>query len=141
MDTVESSEDGDWAERKETEKNDSYAIHRYCFNFMSSQRGRPWSTIQLNFRVGVRGSIKETQFDERLTSLGVTNSKVRQQIRSLTVFETLALSDIILKLFHTSVLRSPEWAVSSLPTEISNTQTARLFFFKKFTGPFRGLVL
>jgi len=81
MDTVESSEDGDWAEQKETEKNDRY----YFINLMCSQRGRPWSTIQVNFTVSVRGSINGTQFDERLTSLGVRNSKVRQQIRSLTV--------------------------------------------------------
>jgi len=53
---------------------------------------------------------------------------------------TLALSNIILKPFHTSILRSPEWALSSLPAAISNTQTARLDLFKKFTGPFRGLI-
>jgi len=74
-----------------------------------------------------------------LQSIG--NSKARQQTRSLTVSKTLALSDIILKLFHTSILRSPEWALSSLPIEISNTRTARLFLFKKITGPFHGLLL
>jgi len=74
-----------------------------------------------------------------LQSIG--NSKARQQTRSLTVTKTLALSDIILKLFHISILRSPEWALSSIPTEISNIQTARLFLFKKITGPFHGLFL
>ena len=44
------------------------------------------------------------------------------QIWALKVSKTLALSDIILKLFHVSILRSPEWALSSLPTDLANTQ-------------------
>jgi hypothetical protein len=136
-----SSEEGDWAERKEVEKHARYAHHRYFINYLSAQRSRQWKCTQINFTVGVRGSLKETQFDERLTLLGVSNSKARDNIRITTVSKTLALSDIILKLFHTSILRSPEWALSSLPTEISNTQTARLHLFKKIKSPFRGNVL
>ena len=85
----------------------------------------------------VRGSLKQTQFQDRLRLLGVTNSKAREKILS----KTLALSDIILKLFYISILRSPEWALSSLPTELANSQTAALKLFKKITGPFSGLVI
>ena len=53
-------------------------------------------------------SNRPNQFQDRLRLLGVTNSKVREKIRVLTVSKTLALSDIILKLFHVSILRSPE---------------------------------
>jgi len=81
------------------------------------------------------------QFQDRLTQLGVTSSKARDKIRNLMVDKTLALSDIILKLFHVSVLRSPEWALSSLPTALANSQTERFHLFKKFTGPFSGLVI
>ena len=70
-----------------------------------------------------------------------SNSKARGKIRALTVSKTPALSDIILKLFHVSILRSPEWALSSLPTELANSQSAALKLFKKFTGPFSGLVI
>jgi len=59
----------------------------------------------------------------------------------LTVSKTLALSDIILKLFHVSILRSPEWALSSLSTELANTQTSAFDLYKKFTGPFSELVI
>jgi len=59
----------------------------------------------------------------------------------MAVSKTLALSDIILKLFHVSILRCPEWALSSLPTELANSQTAALKLFKKITGPFSGLVI
>jgi len=90
--------------------------------------------------VGARGSIKTAQFSERLQLLGVQDAKVRGKIRANTVCKTLTLSDIILKLFHVSVLRSPEWALSSLPTEFSNSQTSRYQLFNKFTGPFTGLV-
>jgi len=141
MNSVISSEEGEWAEGTEAEKHARYAHHRYFINYLSAQRGRQWKCTQINFNVGVRGSLKETQFVERLTLLGVLNSKARDNIRIFTVSMTLAFSDIILKLFHTSILRSPEWALSSLPTEISNTNTARLHLFKKFKGPFSGLVL
>jgi len=86
---------------------------------------------------GLRGSLKETQFEKRLTLLGVSSSKARKKIRILTVSNTLAL----LKHFHTFILRSPKWALSSLTTEIFNTQTAQLHLFKKITGPFSGLVI
>jgi len=71
----------------------------------------------------------------------VTNSKARDKIRTLSVSKTLALSEIILKLFHVSILRSPEWALSSLPTELANSQTSEFRIFKKITGPFNGLVI
>ena len=115
-------------------------MHIYFINYLSALHGRPWNCTQANFTAGARGSLKQTQFQDRLRLLGVTNSKVREKIRALTV-STLALSDIILKLFHVSILRSPEWALSSLPTELANSQTAALKLFKKFTGPFSGLVI
>jgi len=112
-----------------------------CISYLSAPRCRLWQCTQINFTVGIRDSLKGTQFEERLTNVGVSSSKARDKIRILAVSKTLALSDIILKLFHTSILRSPEWALSSLPTEISNTQTARLHLFKTFTGPFSGIVI
>ena len=141
MNSVISSEEGEWAEGTEAEKHARYAHHRYFINYLSARRCKQLKCTQINFNVGVRGSLKETQFDERLTLLGVSNSNARDNIRIFTVSMTLAFSDIILKLFHTSILRSPEWALSSLPTEIANTNTARLHLFKKFKGPFSGLVL
>ena len=107
----------------------------------SALHGRPWNCTQANFTVGARGSLKQTQFQDRLRLLGVTNPKTREKIRSLTVSKTLALSDIILKPFHVSILRSPKWAFSSLPTELANSQTAAVKLFKNFTGPFSGLVI
>jgi len=89
--------------------------------------------------VGARGSLKTIQFQERLHLLGVTDSKARDKIRAITVsLKTLALSDIYLKLFHVFILRSPEWALSSLPTELANSQNSAYQVFKKFTGPFSG---
>ena len=65
--------------------------------------------------VGARGSFKQTQFEDRLTLLGVAaNKKSREKIPTLTVARTLALSNIILKIFHTTIFCSPEWALSSL---------------------------
>jgi len=141
MDSVSSSPEGDWAERKELEKNARYGMHIYCINHLSALHGRPWNSTQADFTAGARGSLEQTQFQDRLRLLGVANSKARGKIRALTVSKTLALSDIILKPFHVSSLRSPEWALSSLPTELANSQTAALKLFKKITGPFSGLVI
>jgi len=52
MDSVTSSEEGDWAERKEAEKDARYAHHRYFINYLSAQRGRQWKCTQVNFTVG-----------------------------------------------------------------------------------------
>jgi len=110
-------------------------MHIYFINHLSALHGRPWNCIQANFTVGARGSLKQTQFQDRLRLLGVTNSKARDKIRALTVSKTLALSNIILKLFHVSILRSPEWALSSLPTEVANSQTSAFKLFKKKYRP------
>jgi len=141
MDSVTSSPEGDWAERKELKKNTRYGMHIYFINHLSALHVCPWNCTQANFTVGARRSLKQTQFQDRLHLVGVTNCKARDKIRALTVSKTLALSDIILKLFHVSILRSPGWALSSLPTELANSQTSAFKLFKKFTDPFSGLVI
>ena len=134
MDSVTSSDEGDWAELKELEKNERYGMYISLINYLSACHGRPWNCTKDNFTVGARSSLKKIQFQDRLCLLGVTNSKARDKIRVLTVSKTLALSDIILKLFNVSILRSPEWALSSLPTKLANSQMSAFKPFKKFTG-------
>jgi len=141
MDLVTFSSEGDWAERKELEKNARYGMHIYFINHFSALHGRPWNCTQANFTVGARGFLKQTQFQDRLCLLRVTNSKARDKIRALTVSKTLALFDIILKKFHFSILRSPEWDLSSFPTELANSQTSAFNLFEKITSPFSGLVI
>ena len=140
MASVTSSDKGDWAKIKEIEKNERYEMHICFINCLSALYGRPWNCTQANFTVEARGSLNKTQFQDRLCLLGVTNSKARNKFRMLTVSKTLALSDI-LKLFHVSILRSPEWALSSLPMELANSQTSAFKLCKKLTGPFSGLVI
>ena len=60
----------------------------------------------------------------------MTDSKARDKLRTLTVSKLLVLSDIILKRFHVCILRSSEWALSSLPTELANSQTSAFQLFK-----------
>jgi len=103
MDSVTSSEEGHWAEIKELKKNKRYGMHIYFINYLSSLHGRPWNCTQANFTVRALGFLKKTQFQDRLCLLGVTNSKARDKIRMLTMSETLASPDIILKLFHVSI--------------------------------------
>jgi len=108
MNSVSFSLEGDWMERKELEKNARYGMHIYFINHLSALHGRPCNCTQANFTAGARGSLKQTQFQDRLRLLGVANPKARGKIRAPTVSKTLALSDIILKPFHVSFLSSPE---------------------------------
>jgi len=80
-------------------------------------------------------SLEQTQSQDRLRLLGVTNSKARDKIRALTVSKILALSNIILKNFHVSILRSPEWALSSFLTELANSHTSAFKLLKKNYWP------
>jgi len=64
MDSVSCSDEGDWAERKELEKNETYTLHRYFINYLSAPKGKPWNCSQINFTVGARGSLKFTQFQD-----------------------------------------------------------------------------
>ena len=143
MDSVTSSDERDWAERRELEKNERYGMHLYFINCLSALNGRPWNCTQAEFTVGARDSLMRNQFQDRLCLLWVTNSKARNQIRALTLSKTLVLSDIILKLFHwhVSILRSPKWAFRSLLTGLANSQTSVFQLFKNFTSPFSGLVI
>jgi len=75
-----SSEEGDWAEIMELEKNERYGLHIYFINYLSALHGRPWNCTQANFTVGALGSLKKTQFQDRICLLGVTNSKARDKI-------------------------------------------------------------
>jgi len=84
MDSVLFSDEGDWAERKELEKNERYALHHYFINYLSAFTGKHWNCSQINFMVGARSSLKTTQFQERLHLIRVSNSKVKDKIRALT---------------------------------------------------------
>ena len=130
MDSKSPLEEGDWAERKELEKNPRYGLHLYFIHHLSALQGNTWKCSHINFTVGARGSLKKEQFQDRLQSLGVTNAKAKETTRALTVSKALVLSDIILKLFQVSILRSLEWALSSLPTDLSNAQTSSFQLYK-----------
>ena len=80
MDSVTSSPEGDWAERKELEKNARHGMHICFINHLSALHGRPWNCTQANFMVGARGSLTQTHFQDRLRLLGVANSRARDKI-------------------------------------------------------------
>jgi len=107
MDSATSSDEGDWAEEKELETNERYGLmmHLYFINYLSALNGRPWNCSQANSTVAACVSLKRTQFQDRLCLLGVSDFKARDNIRALTMSKTIALSYIILKLFHVSILR------------------------------------
>ena len=50
-DLVISSQEEDWAEKKELEKKVRYGMHIYFINQLSALHGRPWNCTQANFTV------------------------------------------------------------------------------------------
>jgi len=61
MDSVTSSEEGDWAELKELEKNERYGMHIYFISYLSVPHGRRWNYTQVKFTVA--GSTQLPQED------------------------------------------------------------------------------
>ena len=128
---------GEKGTRKECQIRNAHLFHQ--LSQRSSRSSLELYTSQLHS--GSMGLPQTDSISGQTPPPGGTNSKAREKIRALTVSKTLALSDIMLKLFHVSILRSSEWALSSIPTELANSQTAALKLFKKITGPFSGLVI
>jgi len=109
----------DWAQDKDLEKHTRYARHFGDIRWASRKQGTTWITSQYIFTVGVRGSVIETAWKDRLTKLGVKNAKTRDVIRRQAICKTLELSDVILRQFHVATHTSPEWALQALFNDIS----------------------
>ena len=85
--------------------------------------------------MGVRGSIKTEDFNNRLAGLGIQGRKIRDEIITRTVRKTLEISDAMLTTFFLAVNTNPEWAKHAVSKVLANTSTERYNLFKKFTGP------
>ena len=127
-------------EEKDFVKNLRYENHiSFLEEYSKCKLGRlRWSCTQANFTVGVRGSIKNDDFDTRLAWLVIPEKKVRQVIAVRTVRKTLELSHVILSIFHLSIRTNPEWAKHAVSDMVVNTSTVRYNLFKTFTGPTSG---
>jgi len=86
----------DWAQDKDLEKNIRHARHLEHIWWASRKKGVTWTTAQYNFTVGVRGSAIGSAWEDRLSKLGVNNSKIRDVIQQQAIRKTLELSDVIL---------------------------------------------
>jgi len=111
---------GDWAEKKEQEKNDRYSSHLGFLNHLSYREKSGWKASQTNFTTGVRGSLHTNQFLTRLESLGVKNQNTTEAIRNRKAQKTLSMSDMILKFFLIALNSKTDWTLQSLPTEVVN---------------------
>jgi len=110
MDSVTSSDNGDWAERKELEKNERYGLHRYFINYLSALSGRPWNCLH-----GWSTLLSQENLISRKTSPSRADGfQSQKQNPNAYCVKNSSFVWLILKLFHVSILRSPEWALSSL---------------------------
>ena len=89
--------------------------------------------------MGVGGSTIEAAWEDRLTKLGVNNSKTCDVIRRQAIRKTLELSNVILRQFHVAMHTSPEWALQALSNDISNTTNEQFKLYIIFMGPMSGL--
>jgi dipeptidyl aminopeptidase/acylaminoacyl peptidase len=72
----------DWEERKDRDKTKRYA-QTLTFINDPSQGGPRWETSQINFTVGVRGTIRKDTFFNKLSNLGVSEFKNRESSPSV----------------------------------------------------------
>ena len=89
--------------------------------------------------MGVGGSIRTADFDDRLKQLGVESDKDRNVIRTNAIHKTFHLTDSLLKLLFIAIHSDPQWMHESIDTEFANSYTQRFNIFKRFTGPLAGL--
>ena len=89
----------EWEERKERDKTKRYA---QILTFMNdpSQGGPKWEESQINFTVGVRGTIRKDTFFSKLSNLGVSELKNRESIRKKVGRRTLEMHDLLLKSYY-----------------------------------------
>jgi len=84
-----------WEARKEDEK-----IARYKYNLEFINELSEWNASQINFTVGVRGSISSQVFTSKLLKLGVTESRLREEIRKKVGRRTLEMHDLMLRSYY-----------------------------------------
>ena len=84
----------EWEERKERDKTKRYAQILTFIND-SSQGGPKWEASQINFTVGVRGTIRKDTFFSKLSNLGVSELKNRESIRKKVGLRTLEMHDLL----------------------------------------------
>ena len=116
-----------------------YERHRDFIEYKSRKQGISWTYRQANFSVGVWGSIRISDFDDRLQNLGVESERDRKNIRTNAIYKTLDLSDSLLKLFHIAIQKSPQWMYEVADTEFSNSYKQRYHILQRFTVPLADL--
>jgi hypothetical protein len=89
----------EWEKRKERDKTKRYAQILTFIND-SSQGGPKWEASQINFTVGVRGTIRKDTFFSKLSNLGVSEQKNRESIRKKVGRRTLEMHDLLLKSYY-----------------------------------------
>jgi len=70
MNSVSSSDEKDWPEQKELEKNERYGLHHYFINHLSALTVRPWNCSQINFTVGACALLGRSNFKKDFTFWG-----------------------------------------------------------------------
>ena len=84
-----------WEVRKDDEKKNWYKYNLEFINELTE-----WNASQINFTVGVRGSIKSQAFTSKFSILGVTESRLREEIRKKVGKRILEMHDRMLRSYY-----------------------------------------
>ena len=135
--------DEDFQSITEKRKTARYALHcEFIASLLNSSlpnvhdeeendlKGKAWSVTQINFTVGVRGSLHEQSFKVALTSLGVTDKRAQETIRKATVRRTLEVHDLMLKCYYRASHGNLDWSTLGLAEarSTSNSSSGRSTF-------------
>jgi hypothetical protein len=99
---MDSSED--WETNKDSEKRARYAPVLDFFNSLPENQG--WTLLQLNFTVGVRGSISNVDRTEPLSflstlkTLGSTSRVNLEKIRKATAKRAFEAHDLLIRSYY-----------------------------------------
>ena len=116
----------DWERKKEKDKLDRY---EYFLDFINNH-SNGWNAKQINFTVGVKGSLStsgDLSFMARLRQLGVINEADRERIRKKIVHTTLDMHDMMLKSYFAARNNKLRWQDHPCILETSRSLANQLY--------------
>jgi hypothetical protein len=86
-------------------------VYKYNLEFINELS--VWNASQINFTVGVHGSILSQAFTNKLLKLGVTESHLREEIRKKVGRRTLKMQDLMLRSYYQAKF-SPTFSIDQI---------------------------
>ena len=115
-------DDEDWHTKTNDKKMNRYKMLRKLLELAAPD----WSITQINFSIGVRGSILTPEFGKALSALGVPIGSQAPIIRDCSR-RTLEMHELLLKSYYCAKFSRPEWLATDKLVTVSRAVSHTLY--------------